>query len=159
MKKVNRFLVIAALFISVTNSYAQVPGKGLKPNPEKIIIFLDGDKDGKLSKIETANAPNKRLSGNFEILDANNDGFIEVSELKTVFGKRKLASNKKDEILKLADTNSDGNISIEEALSVVQKRAEKQLKMADTNNNGFLEPNELKKLKEKRAKQSSVYSN
>ena len=61
---------------------------------------------------------------------------------------------KKGKILKFADANNDGKISVEEVSTVTQKRVEKRLKLADTNNNGFLEPNELKKLKEQRSKQS-----
>ena len=96
MKNVSKILVVAALFIGSVSCYAQRPNNGgQKPNPEMVFKMLDSNKDDKISLDEAKKARGGKLVDNFKMFDANNDGFIEVTELKDVFTKRKSAGNKK----------------------------------------------------------------
>lgn len=155
MKKVNVILAMAVfVFTTINVSAQQQPNRGQKPSPKKIFELLDKNKDGKISKEEALKAPNKRLSENFSIIDSNSNGYIEMSEVKTIFDLHNSTDSKKEKLMKLADTNKDGRVSIEEALTLIEKRGKgnikrkkKHLKSIDTNNNGFLEPNELQKIK------------
>ncbi|MGB0869099.1 MAG: acetoacetate decarboxylase family protein [Flavobacteriales bacterium] len=52
-----------------------------KINPEKVIKFLDANKDGKISKKEAEKS--KKLLASFNYLDTNKDGFLTLNELKS----------------------------------------------------------------------------
>lgn len=49
-----------------------------RPNASEIIVEMDGDKDGKLSRAEVKGP----LSDDFSKIDVNNDGFLSIEELE-----------------------------------------------------------------------------
>ncbi len=53
-----------------------------RPNPEKMLDLLDGNQDGKISKVEAEQAPRKYLSEHFCDFDQNEDEYIDLHELK-----------------------------------------------------------------------------
>ncbi len=82
MRRVNIVFVwvVAILTCLSTSGFAQNQNNSQQYNPERILQFLDRNKDEKISKQEAERA--KRLSDNFKYLDTNNDGFLTLEELK-----------------------------------------------------------------------------
>ncbi|WP_196887489.1 acetoacetate decarboxylase family protein [Aureivirga sp. CE67] len=82
MKKANVILILVVVILSSVSNvgFAQRQNKNQKINPERIIKFLDKNNDKKISKEEASNR--KKLSENFDQLDANNDGYLTADELK-----------------------------------------------------------------------------
>ena len=82
MKTTNIILALTlTLFIGSSNlSLAQKQDNKRQFDPEKIFQFLDKNNDLKISKQEANRA--KRLNQNFKYLDADNNGFITLNELK-----------------------------------------------------------------------------
>ena len=90
MKKISRFLMGAILILLVSSSYGQKRSdQNGKPNADKIIKYLDSNKDGKISKTEASKAKRGRLADNFEKIDANKDGYLSKEELENMSKKRK----------------------------------------------------------------------
>ena len=67
--------------VAQLSTMIQKSGKG-KRNPEMIFKILDQDQDGKISREEAENVPKKRLAENFDVVDSNEDGFIDKEELR-----------------------------------------------------------------------------
>ena len=86
MKTISKILVIAVFFVGMTSATAQ---QNRKIDPEKIIKFLDKDKDGKISLDEAKKARKKTLAENFTKLDKNEDGYLDIKELKAMQDKKK----------------------------------------------------------------------
>jgi len=108
------------------------------PDPEEVIMQLDSNKDGKISK-EEAKGP---LKEDFSILDKNADGFITLEELKDA---PKPDNNnherpKPEDLVTKLDVNKDGKISKEEAKGPLGE----DFQTIDTNNDGFITLEELK---------------
>lgn len=82
MKKGNVIIVLAivAFMFQFNFSFAQKQSNSKQLSPEKILQFLDRNKDQKISKQEAHIA--KKIAGNFNKLDTNNDGFLKLEELK-----------------------------------------------------------------------------
>ena len=59
------------------------------PNPELIINFIDTDKDGMISKTEASKAKKGRLAENFDLIDQNKNGFIDMEELRSFSNYKK----------------------------------------------------------------------
>lgn len=66
-----------------------------KKATSKMAVY-DNDKDGKISLEEASTAENKWFSENFETVDTNSDGFIDMTELKTKMEKKYKSKMKKD---------------------------------------------------------------
>jgi acetoacetate decarboxylase len=68
------------LTLFANDGLAQDKNSRKKFSPEKIMKFLDANKDGKISKQEASRA--KKLAANFANLDTDKDEFLTLEELK-----------------------------------------------------------------------------
>ena len=66
------------------------------PNPERVMAHLDTSKDGLISQEEAKKAKRGRLSENFETVDGNSDGFLDIQELTTMQEKRREKRSKRE---------------------------------------------------------------
>lgn len=80
MKKKSIILLLISLTYLSSYSFAQKQDNNKKHDPEKIFQFLDRNNDKKLSKKEASKA--KKLYNNFNHLDTNKDGYLNLEELK-----------------------------------------------------------------------------
>jgi len=67
-----------------------------KMTAEQKIAGMDTDKDGKISVDEASNAENKKYSEYFNKIDTNNDGYIDLTEMKAKMAKKDKTKVKKD---------------------------------------------------------------
>lgn len=67
-------------------------------SPEKLLKEIDDDGDKKLNELEIAAKNNKLLSKNFNSIDSNQDGQLDLDELKVFYSKNneKRRKRKKD---------------------------------------------------------------
>lgn len=72
--------------------------------PREAMTRLDTDKDGRISRAESA-AGEAKLASRFEQMDANKDGFIDRADHEL------RAKQRKDEWFTSADTDKDGKLS------------------------------------------------
>ena len=114
--------------------------------------LLDTNHDGRLSRAELSKAAEL-----FDRLDRNHDGFLDAKELNEMpavasseepminpaapLARRKNGKQERSlvQILKRADTDGDGKLSMEEAPPFLKKHFAK----IDTNGDGFLDKTEL----------------
>lgn len=69
--------------------------KRRKPNAKKLIKKMDDNGDGTLNKLEVAAKEDQRLLKNFEAIDTNDDGELDVKELKAFFSKNEKKRKKR----------------------------------------------------------------
>ncbi|MEO9511240.1 MAG: EF-hand domain-containing protein [Flavobacteriaceae bacterium] len=82
-------LVTISLLTSVVGAAQDRSNKEKdRPNPEKILEHLDTDEDGKLNKEEVSKAKRGRLAEQFDEVDTNSDGFIDLEEFKKFHEQR-----------------------------------------------------------------------
>lgn len=82
MEKINVIiaLVLTMMLCLLNVGLAQESPTNQQYNPERVLQFLDKDKDEKISQQEASKA--KRLMGRFTHLDTNSDGYLTLAELK-----------------------------------------------------------------------------
>ena len=143
-------LVATLLALSTASAaYAQAPAEAQKGDrAQKMherLKAADTNGDGKISR-EEANASLPHIAKNFDAIDANNDGFITIDELRA-FHEKSGRAHKMHEHLKAADKDGDGKISREEADAL--PRLAKHFDEIDTNKDGFITKEEMRAFHEK----------
>lgn len=133
------------------------------PTPAQFLIRLyDQNKDGKISEEEFLSPRQKEYEFYFNLLDANKSGLLEESERKWIPNVPRADANADvmacikqsiadyspvDDspvaILKAADTNNDGKLSLAEVTKAVQGVAHKLFLSVDANGNGAVIESEL----------------
>lgn len=77
--KVLSLVIISSIAISCNAQQQEKnPEKRKRPSPEQLMKDMDTNEDQKISKKE-AKGP---ISKDFDVIDANKDGFITLAELK-----------------------------------------------------------------------------
>lgn len=149
---------ILVLLISIT-TFAQGPpggqgGRGgrqgggdqqrQKPDASEILKLLDTNNDDKIDKDEASKDKRGKISEDFDIIDANEDGFIDLEELEGSLnrkGPRKVAPKK---LLKEVDQNDDGLLNELEVAAKDKRDLMEHFSEIDKNNDGQLDLEELK---------------
>ena len=108
----------------------------------------DKDGDGRVSRAEATAAGAERSGEWFDKLDLNKDGYITQEEMKQARDTRREhmradMKEKMDERFKEADTNNDGQLSLDEVQAKMPRLAER-FSTLDTDKNGQLSKDELK---------------
>ena len=103
----------------------------------------DTDGDGRVSRAEFTAAGDPRASAWFDKLDANKDGYITQDEMKQARETRGANMKAKmDERFKEADTNGDGQLSLDEVQAKMPRLADR-FSTLDADKNGQLSKEEL----------------
>ena len=67
----------------------------VKMKAQTKMASYDADQDSQISVEEASNAENKWISENFEAMDANGDGYIDLTELEAKLTEKKLKKKTK----------------------------------------------------------------
>lgn len=118
--------------------------RGGQPDAEMILKKLDTNNDGVIDKDEAANDERKGISDRFDEIDANEDGVINLEELKASLegGKRKKPNAKK--IIKQIDDNGDGKLNKLEVAAKKNRLISKNFDEIDANDDNEIDLKELK---------------
>ena len=107
----------------------------------------DTDGDGRVSRAEAAAAGSERSGEWFDKIDLNKDGYITQDEMKQArearHGMHADMREKMEQRFKEADTNGDGQLSLDEAQSKMPRLAER-FSALDTDKNGLLSKEEIR---------------
>ena len=131
-------LVAAALFAGTALA-------GDKPTSDapRDEMRADTDHDGRISRAEWDAAGSQRRSDWFDKLDLNHDGYISQDEMRQARETRNAnMRGHMDEKFKEADTNGDGQLSLDEVQAKMPRLAARFNEL-DTDKNGLLSKEEL----------------
>jgi Ca2+-binding EF-hand superfamily protein len=108
----------------------------------------DKDGDGRVSRAEAAAAAAERSGEWFDKLDLNKDGYITPEEMKQARetrheNMRAEMKEKMEQRFNDADTNGDGQLSLDEVQAKMPRLAERFTTL-DTDKNGQLSKDELR---------------
>jgi hypothetical protein len=112
------------------------------------VMRADKDGDGRVSRAEATAAGAERSGEWFDKLDLNKDGFVTPEEMKQAHETRREnmraeMKEKMEQRFKEADTNGDGQLSLDEVQAKMPRLAERFTAL-DTDKNGQLSKDELK---------------
>lgn len=110
-------------------------------------MHADTDGDGRVSRAEATAASAERSGEWFDKLDLNKDGYITQDEMKqareTRHGMHGDMKEMMEQRFKEADTNGDGQLSLDEAQAKMPRLAE-HFSALDTDKNGQLSKEEIR---------------
>ena len=134
----SRCLVAVALFAGT--AMAGSPPTSDAPRDE---MRADTDHDGRISRAEYDAAASQRRSDWFDKLDLNKDGYITQDEMRQARETRHGNMRARmDERFKDADTNGDGQLSLDEVQAKMPRLASR-FNDLDKDKNGLLSKEEL----------------
>lgn len=134
----SRCLVAAALFAG--SAMAADPPTSDAPRDE---MRADTDHDGRVSRAEFTASSTERSNDWFDKLDLNKDGYITQDEMRQARETRHGNMRAKmDERFKEADTNGDGQLSLDEVQAKMPRLASRFDEL-DKDKNGQLSKDEL----------------
>ena len=109
------------------------------------IMRADTDGDGRVSRAEATAAGSERSSEWFDKLDLNKDGYITQDEMNQAREARHGEMKARfEERFKDADSNHDGQLSLDEVQAKMPRLAER-FSALDTDKNGQLSKEELQR--------------
>jgi Ca2+-binding EF-hand superfamily protein len=105
----------------------------------------DRDGDGRVSRAEADAAAAERTGEWFTKLDLDKDGYVTQEETRQARETRRGERQERfDEHFKSADTNNDGQLSLDEVQSGMPRLAQR-FNAVDKDQNGFLTKDELQR--------------
>ena len=142
-------LSTCALTLAVLFSGAAVAGDQPRSDAPRDSMRADTDGDGRISRAEATAAGSERSSEWFDKLDLNKDGYVTSDEMKQARetrgdNMRAGMKQKMEERFKEADTNGDGQLSLDEVQAKMPRLADRFTTL-DTDKNGQLSKEELAK--------------
>jgi Ca2+-binding EF-hand superfamily protein len=132
-------LAVAALLAGHAQAGDSPHGDG--PRDE---MRADKDGDGRVSRAEATAEATQRTNEWFEKLDLDKDGYVTSEEIKKARDTRRgQMQDRFDEHFKAADTNNDGQLSLDEVQASMPRLADRFATL-DKDKNGMLSKDELK---------------
>ncbi len=120
------------------------PPRGKKPDASKILEMLDTNNDDKIDKDEAAKDRRGKISEDFDEIDADEDGLIDLEELEASLNNKKPKKVSADKILKDIDQDEDGLLNELEIAAKDKRDLMVNFKEIDTNDDSQLDLEELK---------------
>ncbi|RED42674.1 EF hand domain-containing protein [Winogradskyella eximia] len=120
------------------------PPKGEKPNASEILKLLDINNDDKIDKDEAAKDKRGKISEDFDTIDANEDGFIDLEELEASLDSRKPKRVSIKKLLKEVDQDEDGQLNELEVAAKDKRDLMANFSEIDVNGDSQLDIEELK---------------
>ncbi len=119
--------------------WAQQSGKqkGNRPNPAELIQQADTNKDGKVTFEELKAVRPKMTPERFKMLDTNGDGVLDSNDHPQA-GQGQHGAAAFEAMMKQADANKDGKVTLEELKAVRPKMTEERFKKLDRDGDGAL---------------------
>lgn len=141
-------LTLSALLAGQAMAGETTPAGGAAPGPHGM-MRADTNGDGKVSKEEAAAMHDKMQGDWFDQADANKDGFLTEDEIRQARDSRRdhmrgEMKARMEERFKEADTNNDGQLSLDEVQAKMPRLAER-FNTLDADKNGMLSKDELKR--------------
>lgn len=143
-------LALAALLAgpALAGGSGGAPGTGPDKDGPRGIMRADTNGDGKVSKDEAAALQDKMHGDWFDKVDADKDGFLTEDELRQARAahRDRMRGEMKahmEQRFKDADSNSDGQLSLDEVQAKMPRLAER-FSSLDADKNGMLSKEELK---------------
>jgi len=134
--------IYAIAFAALLAGHAMADDRPRSDSPHDV-MRADKDGDGKVSRAEANAASSDRANAWFDKLDLNKDGYITSDEMRQARETRRGEMRGKfDEHFKAADTNGDGQLSLDEVQAKMPGLAER-FSTLDTNKDGLLSREEL----------------
>jgi hypothetical protein len=107
------------------------------------VLRADADGDGRVSRAEATAAGSERAGEWFDKLDLDKDGYVTSDEIKQARATRHGDMKQKmEERFKNADTNADGQLSLDEVQANLPRLADR-FSALDTDKDGLLSKEEL----------------
>lgn len=150
---------IIVLLISVTAFAQGPPGGGQggrsgrqgggdqqrhKPDASEILKLLDTNNDDKIDKEEAAKDERGKISKDFDIIDSDEDGFIDLEELEASLDSSKPRKVSAEKLLKEVDQDEDGLLNELEVAAKDKRDLMEHFSEIDENGDGQLDLEELK---------------
>ena len=119
--------------------------RGGKPDASKILSILDTNDDDLINKEEASKDRRGKISEDFDEIDINEDGFIDLEELKDSLNNRKRPKRiSPEKLIKQVDDNGDGTLNELEVAAKEKRELFDNFSEIDTNKDGELDIEELK---------------
>ena len=122
--------------------------RGGQPDASEILSKLDTNNDEKISKDEASRDKRGKISEDFDLIDTNEDSFIDLAELKDSLRsgsyKKKPKKVAPKKLIKEVDDNGDGTLNALEVAAKDKRELSKHFDKIDTNEDGELDLEELK---------------
>ena len=138
---------LIALGLVATGLIAGTAIAGDKPRSDspRGELRSDTDGDGRVSRAEATAAGAERSAAWFDKLDLDKDGYVTQEEMRQARETRRSDFRAKaDEHFKAADSNNDGQLSLDEVQAKMPKLADR-FSTLDKDKNGFLSKSELQR--------------
>ena len=118
--------------------------RGGKPDASEILSILDTNDDDLIDKEEASKDRRGKISEDFDEIDANEDGFIDLDELKDSLNDRKPPKRiSPEKTIKEVDDNGDGTLNELEVAAKEKRELSDSFSEIDTNDDGELDIDEL----------------
>lgn len=135
--KIHQLTTVTGILFALVSATV-LAGPGHHGNGKgKFMQYFDTNQDDIVTLDEFNAASTKR----FDKMDANADGVIKKEEFRDYVSGRKQA--RRDERFQSADSNQDGQLSLDEFLNRKKQRAEQHFKTMDLNNDGVVTKEEF----------------
>lgn len=136
-----RLIAIGLMATGLIAGSAMAGDKPRSDAPREMKADTDGD--GRVSRAEATAAGADRSAAWFDKLDLDKDGYVTPEETRQARETRRGAMRERaDEHFKAADSNGDGQLSLDEVQAKMPKLAER-FSTLDKDKNGFLTKSEL----------------
>lgn len=118
--------------------------RGGIPDAAKILEMLDTNNDDNIDKDEASKDRRGKIYEDFDEIDTNEDGFIDLEELKASLNDKKPKKVSPEKIIKEVDDNGDGTLNELEVAAKEKRELSDNFSEIDTNQDNELDIEELK---------------